>query len=148
MSDTTTIQINKRQIERFSNRDKQPRRIDGNWPSPTRMVDRLRPLAKRQPAPSASRQGMKNQASSFEVEVRRPTALQRYFSSLSLERSFTVLGFVVAMLLISIFGVDLVWGWPFRHASSLFDTTSVICGAGLAYLSWDVFSEQARGLTR
>lgn len=148
MSDTATTPINNRQNERFSNRDNKTRRIDPKWPSPTRADYWQRPLVQRRPTPSAGRQGVEEQGPSFEIKVRRPTALQQFLSSYSLERSFTVLGLVVAVFSISVFGVDLAWGWPFRHASSLFDITSVICGAGLAYLSWDVFWEQVRGLTR
>ena len=148
MSDTTTTQINNRKNERFPNRNNKIRRIDPNWPSPTRAVDRHPSVVQRRRTSLVNRQRVDEQRPSFDIKVRRPTALQQFLSSFSLERSFTVLGFVVAVFLISVFGVDLAWGWPFRHASSLFDTTSVICGAALAYLSWDVFWEQIRGLTR
>ncbi len=66
-----------------------------------------------------------------------------WFSSLvdgqPLEKSFVVFGYVVAATLVAIFGSDLILGWPFQHASTVFDVTNVICGAGLAYLSWDAY---------
>lgn len=148
MSDTTTTPINNRHNERLSNRDNKTRRIDPKWPSPTRVGNQRLPLVRRRRTSIVSRPRVDEQGPSFDIKVRRPTALQQFLSSFSLERSLTVLGFMVAVFLISVFGVDLAWGWPFRHASSLFDTTSVICGAALAYLSWDVFREQVRGLTR
>jgi hypothetical protein len=80
--------------------------------------------------------------------VRRASVLTEFFSSISVERSFTLLAFVVAGLVISLFGLDLAIGWPFRRVSLLFDTASAVCGAGLAYLSWDVFQDQVRGKTR
>src|SRR5437868_1879596 len=148
MSATTATRISNRRNEHFSNRDNKIRRIDPKWPSPTRVSHQRLPSVQRRRASIVSRQGKEEQELSFTAEVRRPTVLRQFLSSFSLERSFTVLGFVVAVLLISVFGVDLVWGWPFRHASSLFDASSVFCGAALAYLSWDVFWEQVRGLTR
>jgi hypothetical protein len=82
------------------------------------------------------------------ASARRTAALAEFFSSISLERSFTLLAFVVAALVISLFGLDLAFGWPFRRASVLFDTASTFGGAGLVYLSWDVFLVQVRGKTR
>ena len=79
---------------------------------------------------------------------RRPSAMQQFFASFSLERSFTLLGFIVAVVVVSFFGLDLACGWPFRRASLLFDTTSTICGALLFLLCWEVFWEQAKGFTR
>src|SRR5689334_7107645 len=83
-----------------------------------------------------------------DLAVRRPTAIQQFFASFSLERSFTLLGFIVAVLIVSLFGADLACGWPFRRASLLFDTTSTICGALLVLLCWDVFAEQVKGISR
>jgi hypothetical protein len=148
MSDTTATPISHRRNEHFSNRDNKTRRIDSKWPSPTRVSHQRLPWVQRRRASIVSRQGKDEQELSSNAEVRRPPAWRQFLSSFSLERSFTVLGFVVAVLLISVFGADLAWGCPFRHASSLFDASSVFCGAVLAYLSWDVFWEQIRGLTR
>jgi len=148
MSDTTATPISNRRNEHFFNRDNKIRRIDPNWPSPTRVSHQRLPWVQRRRASIVSRQAKDVQELSSNAKVRRPPAWRQFLSSFSLERSFTVLGFVVAVLLISVFGVDLACGRPFRHASSLFDASSVICGAALAYLSWDVFWEQVRGLTR
>src|SRR5688572_29383013 len=61
--------------------------------------------------------------------------------SFSLEKSFTLLGFLVAAFLIAAFGSDLLFGWPFLRASLLFDVNCVVCGTALAYLSWDVLQD-------
>jgi hypothetical protein len=92
--------------------------------------------------------GPKERPSTLDYAVRRPTALEQFFASYSLERSFTLLSFIVAVCVFFVFGFDLACGWPFRRASLLFDATSTICGAALLFLCWDVFREQAKGLIR
>jgi hypothetical protein len=62
----------------------------------------------------------------------------------SLELLFTLLGFAVALFLVSAFGLDLAIGWPFRQASLLYDVNSVLSGIGLAYLSFDAYRDQVR----
>src|SRR6478752_8607 len=115
MSDTTATRISNRRNEHFSNRDNKIRRIDPKWPSPTRASHQRLPGVQRRRASIVSRQGKGEQELSSNAEVRRPPAWRQFLRSFSLERSFTVLGFVVAVLLISVFGVDLAWGWPFRR---------------------------------
>lgn len=148
MPGTITAPTNPNQSGRSSQGGAKTHRIDPKWPSSVRVGHQRPPLFPRRQTSLVSRQGVDEQGPSLDIKVRRPTALQQFFRSFSLERSFTVLGFVVAAFLVSAFGADLGWGWPFRHASSLFDASSVICGVILAYLSWDVFWEQVRGLTR
>ena len=148
MSETTATPLSNRRNEHSYSRDNKIRRIDPNWPSPTRVSHQRLPWVQRRRASIVSRQAKDDQELTSNAAVRRPPAWRQFLNSFSLERSFTVLGFVVAVLLVSVFGVDLACGWPFRHASSLFDASSVFCGAALAYLSWDVFWEQVRGLTR
>lgn len=148
MSGSTANPITNRRNGHSSNRDNKIRRIDPKWTSPLRVSHPRLPWVPRRRATIVSPPARDEQELSFKTEVRRRTAWRQFLNAFSLERSFTVLGFVVAVLLISVFGLDLACGWPFRHASSLFDASSVICGATLAYLSWDVFWEQVRGLTR
>jgi hypothetical protein len=112
---------------------------------PVQVGDGPHVLLKRRTSPL---HGSNEQPSTSDFVLRRPTALQQFFASFSLERSFTLLGFTVAVFEISLFGLDLALGWPFRHASLLFDATSSICGALLLLLCWDVFREQVKGFTR
>lgn len=115
-------------------------------PWPTRPGDLSRLTSRRQGLPSGGRYE-KDQQNAV-VPARRPSTLRKFFGAFSLERSFTLLGFVVAALMISLFGLDLACGWPFRRASSLFDATFTVAGVALAYLSWDVFWDQVRRRTR
>ena len=52
-------------------------------------------------------------------------------------------GLVVAALLILLFGVDLLTGWPFHQFSMSMDVAYLICGTLLLYLSWDAYHERA-----
>lgn len=61
-----------------------------------------------------------------------------FFEGQTLEKSFVVLSFLVALIMILPFGCDLICGWPFWQASRLFDVSNVVCGMGLAYLCWNV----------
>ena len=55
----------------------------------------------------------------------------------------TIVGMVVAGLLLVLFLSDLVIGFPFQRASQWMDISFLICGAILAYLSWSTFKELA-----
>jgi hypothetical protein len=118
-------------------------RAKNHWP--VQAGDRPGVSLKRRTSPSHS---SNEQLPPSDFVVRRPSAMQQFFASFSLERSFTLLGFIVAVVVVSFFGLDLACGWPFRRASLLFDTTSTICGALLLLLCWDVFREQVRGFMR
>jgi hypothetical protein len=58
-------------------------------------------------------------------------------AKISVEKALLILSFSVAAFMILSSGIDLATGWPFSRASVLFDVSSVICGGGLAYLSWN-----------
>jgi hypothetical protein len=135
---------NQGQSERFPKGSSPTRRIDAAPRWPTRLGDPFHALVKRRRPSTRS----ENNRPDLNPEIRRPTALQQFFRSFSLERSFTLLGFMVAVIVMSLFGLDLACGWPFWRASILFDVTSTICGAVLLLLSWDVCWEQVKGLTR
>jgi hypothetical protein len=75
----------------------------------------------------------------------RRTSQGGFPASFSLEMAFTLLGFLVATFLISAFGSDLLFGWPFLRASLLYDVNCVVCGLALAYLSWNVLQDLRRG---
>jgi len=54
----------------------------------------------------------------------------------------TIIGLVLAGLIVLLFGVDLALGIPFGRTSMAMDIAFVICGAILAYLSWSTMREQ------
>jgi hypothetical protein len=55
----------------------------------------------------------------------------------------SMLGGVVAALLLLVFALDLALGIPFSGASKVMDVGFIICALILAYLSWSTFREQA-----
>jgi uncharacterized membrane protein YuzA (DUF378 family) len=54
----------------------------------------------------------------------------------------TIIGLVMAGLIVLLFALDLAAGIPFGRASMLMDITFVLCGLVLAYLSWTTMREQ------
>ena len=54
----------------------------------------------------------------------------------------SMLGGVVAALLLLVFALDLALGIPFSGASTVMDVGFIICALILAYLSWSTFREQ------
>ncbi len=75
----------------------------------------------------------------FETQERRPSAPGPQYW---LEKSFIIFGFIVGTFLSLVFFLDLSFGWPLQRASLTFDTSSVICGVILVYLSWHVLRSQ------
>ena len=57
-------------------------------------------------------------------------------------KAFALLGLIVAICLLLVFGADLSVGFPFKKLSPKMDIGFVICGGLLAYLSWTTFREQ------
>lgn len=51
-------------------------------------------------------------------------------------RILTILGLVVAVLLLLVFGLDLALGMPFGKVSITMDVLFLVCGVALAYMSW------------
>lgn len=54
----------------------------------------------------------------------------------------TISGFVVASLVLLIFGLDLALGIPFGKTSLVMDIAFVLCAIGLGYMSWSTFRQQ------
>jgi hypothetical protein len=75
------------------------------------------------------------------VQKSRQLAFGTVFEGLSLVKTFTLFGFVVASLFMLVFGLDLALAWPFQRASVSYDIINVLCGAGLAYLSWNAWGD-------
>ncbi|NUQ62629.1 MAG: hypothetical protein HUU20_09080 [Pirellulales bacterium] len=57
-------------------------------------------------------------------------------------KALCILGMVIALLLLILFGLDLALGIPFSKASSAMDIGLIVAAAILGYLSWATFREQ------
>ena len=59
-------------------------------------------------------------------------------------KALTIIGMLVAALLLLVFALDLALGIPFggSSASSSMDIGMIICGAILFFLSWTTYREQ------
>jgi hypothetical protein len=57
-------------------------------------------------------------------------------------KALCILGSVIAVLLVLVFGVDLGLGFPFGRAYWPMDVGLIICSAILGYLSWTTLREQ------
>ncbi len=53
----------------------------------------------------------------------------------------TIVGMVIAVLILLLFLVDLAIGFPFHRAYWLMDALFVVCAGILGYLSWSTFAE-------
>jgi hypothetical protein len=53
-----------------------------------------------------------------------------------------VVGAIVAILLLIVFGLDLVSGFPFDRVSSVMDVGFLFCSLVLGYVSWTTLMEQ------
>jgi hypothetical protein len=54
-------------------------------------------------------------------------------------KAFCIIGAVVAILLLLVFGIDLGIGFPFDRQSWLIDIGMVLCSGMLGYISWATF---------
>jgi hypothetical protein len=69
---------------------------------------------------------------------------QTFFADFSLPKGFVIAGYAVAAFQVALFGSDLLIGWPFWRASTMFDASAVFCGAVLGYLTWNTHREFRR----
>ena len=56
-------------------------------------------------------------------------------------KALTIMAIVVAILLLLLFGLDLIIGYPFGKASLLMDISFVICSLGLGYAGWNTLKD-------
>ena len=56
-------------------------------------------------------------------------------------RVLTIVAMAVAVVILILFTLDLAIQIPFSRKSVLMDVAFVICGAGLAYLSWSAMRD-------
>ncbi|NLX99853.1 MAG: hypothetical protein GXY83_27465 [Rhodopirellula sp.] len=57
-------------------------------------------------------------------------------------KALCILGMVIAVLLLILFGLDIATGVPFSGYSGVMDIGLIIAAAILGYLSWATFREQ------
>ena len=57
-------------------------------------------------------------------------------------KALCLVGTVVAVLLLLVFGLDLAVGFPFHRLSLTMDVGSLLCSAALGYMSWTTLREQ------
>lgn len=57
-------------------------------------------------------------------------------------KALCILGTVVAVLLILVFGLDLAIGVPFGRVNTIMDVGFLICAGILGFLSWSTMREQ------
>lgn len=57
-------------------------------------------------------------------------------------KALAIIGMAVSVLLLLVFGLDWVVGFPFNAVSPTMDIGCVVCSAVLAYLSWNTLREQ------
>ncbi|MBN2473574.1 MAG: hypothetical protein JXB62_03120 [Pirellulales bacterium] len=58
-------------------------------------------------------------------------------------KALCIIGAVIAVLLLLVYGLDLAMGFPFNGANATMDIGMVVCSAILGYLSWATYREQA-----
>lgn len=56
-------------------------------------------------------------------------------------KGLTILAMIVAVVVLLLFALDLVVGFPFTGASKMMDVTFVMCALLLGYLSWSALKE-------
>lgn len=59
-----------------------------------------------------------------------------------MSKALTIVGMVVAVLLLLIFALDLAVGTPFGGVSMTMDIIFIVCAAILGFLSYTTFVEQ------
>ncbi len=57
-------------------------------------------------------------------------------------KTLTILGMVVAVVLLLLFALDLAVKIPFERVSMAMDIVMILCAGVLGYLSWSTYKEQ------
>lgn len=57
-------------------------------------------------------------------------------------KALCLAGMVIAIVVLVLFLLDLIIGFPFEGAEKLLDIVFVVCAAGLGFISWTTFREQ------
>lgn len=56
-------------------------------------------------------------------------------------KGMTIAGMVIAVLLLILFLLDLITGFPFKKASITADIVFIVCAIGLGFLSWSTMKD-------
>jgi hypothetical protein len=56
-------------------------------------------------------------------------------------KAMSIAGLIAGGLVALLFVLDLAVGFPFGRVSALMDAGFILCGAGLAYLSWNAMAD-------
>jgi hypothetical protein len=59
-----------------------------------------------------------------------------------MSRALCLVGTVVTVLLLLVFGLDLALGFPFHRVSPTMDIGMLLCSVALGYASWTTLQEQ------
>jgi hypothetical protein len=59
-----------------------------------------------------------------------------------MSKALCLVGTVVTVLLLLVFGLDLALGFPFRRVSPTMDIGLLLCSVALGYASWTTLKEQ------
>lgn len=62
----------------------------------------------------------------------------------AMPKALSMIGLVVSLTLLAIFGADLALGFPLGNPSSAMDIGFVVCSVLLAWMSYTTFREQSR----
>lgn len=57
-------------------------------------------------------------------------------------KALCLVGTVVSVLLLLVFGLDLALGFPFHRVSTTMDVGFLLCSLALGYASWTTLKEQ------
>ena len=57
-------------------------------------------------------------------------------------KTLTVLGMVIAAVVLAVFALDLALKFPFDRVSTAMDVVAILCAGILGYLSWTTYKEQ------
>lgn len=79
---------------------------------------------------------------------RHNSTLVEFFSDFDIEKSLTVVSFLIAAILLAFCLLDLTVGWPLMQACLLFDGIYLACSVALFWLCFDVFKDQTRNCHR
>lgn len=57
-------------------------------------------------------------------------------------KALCITGMAISAIVLLMFGLDLVAGFPFGGANTVMDIAFLVCAAALGYLGWATFREQ------
>lgn len=61
--------------------------------------------------------------------------------SSAMPKALTISGMVVSALVLIIFLLDVILGWPFGKVSMMMDIGFILAAGGLGYMSWSAYQD-------